>query len=80
MIIEFTKQAQKEFIKLEKTAQKQIALAIRKVEAGEVIPKKLTNIQEWKVRAGDYRIILEVYFENDKAYVVRVQHRREVYK
>jgi len=80
MKVEFTKQALKEITKLDKTVQKQVASAIRKIEADEVIPKKLINIQEWKIRSGDYRIILEVYFEQDKAFVLRVQHRREVYR
>ena len=80
MIVEFTKQAVKEFSKLEKITQKQVALTIRKIESDQVRPQKLTNIQEWKVRTGDYRIILEVYFEQDKAYILRIKHRREVYR
>lgn len=41
---------------------------------------RLTNIRQWRVRSGDYRIILDVYFEQDKAYIVSVQHRREAYR
>ena len=80
MNVEFTKQAIKELSKLEKPIQVRIASAIRKIEADKILPQKLTNIQEWKIRSGDYRIILEVFFDEDKAYVLRIQHRREVYR
>ena len=41
---------------------------------------KLTGVDAWRIRVGDYRVIYEI--EDDKVLVtvVRVGHRREVYQ
>lgn len=44
------------------------------------MPEKLAGVEEYKVRSGDYRIILEVYFSEGKAFILRVMHRSKVYK
>ncbi len=43
--------------------------------------KKLQgNADQWRIRTGDYRIILDIVLLDNVAYVVRVGHRREVYR
>ncbi len=35
---------------------------------------------KWRVRVGDYRILYEIDDKNSTAKVMRVKHRREVYR
>ena len=38
------------------------------------------SINDWRIRIGDYRIIYEVDDEAKAVRVMRVRHRREVYR
>ncbi len=40
---------------------------------------KLTNSDDWRIRAGDYRILYTIEDKRLIVTVVRVQHRRDVY-
>ncbi|MCX6641553.1 MAG: type II toxin-antitoxin system RelE/ParE family toxin [bacterium] len=43
--------------------------------------RKITGSEaSWRVRVGDYRIIYEVDDELKKVMVMRIKHRREVYR
>ena len=76
--------AAKEFRKLDKTIQKRIAALVDKVEAS-VNPrfsgKALKgNDKEWRYRVGDYRLICEIKDWELIVWMVRIGHRREVYR
>ena len=42
--------------------------------------KKLKGRNAWRVRTGDYRIIYEIEDENVKIILVKIRHRKEVYR
>lgn len=78
-----TKRAQKDLESLDKTTQKRIA---EKLDQMLVYPlpvdlKKLKGYENlWRLRVGDYRIILEIREQEITVYALRVMHRREVYR
>ena len=41
---------------------------------------KLTGEEAWRIRIGDYRVIYEIHDRRLLVLVVRVAHRREVYR
>jgi mRNA interferase RelE/StbE len=43
--------------------------------------KKLKDFSDtWRLRVGNYRVILQVDQEEDVAYATRIKHRREAYR
>jgi mRNA interferase RelE/StbE len=42
--------------------------------------KKLKGREAWRIRVGDYRVVYEIHDDVLIVLVVRVAHRREVYK
>ena len=42
--------------------------------------KKLKGRDAWRVRVGDYRIIYEIESDRLLVYVLRIGHRRDVYR
>lgn len=85
--VEFTTSAAKELRKLRKTIQPKLMRNIAdRVHALAVDPRppgveKVENAGDlWRVRAGDYRIVYSIEDEVLTVLVVRIGHRREVYK
>jgi mRNA interferase RelE/StbE len=42
--------------------------------------KKLTGVNAWRIRAGDWRVIYQIHDSRLIVLVIRVGHRREIYK
>jgi mRNA interferase RelE/StbE len=42
--------------------------------------KKLKGMEAWRIRIGDYRVVYEIHDDVLIVLVVRVAHRKEVYK
>lgn len=42
--------------------------------------EKLTGLNRYRVRQGDYRILYEIYDKEVVIMVVKIGHRKEVYK
>lgn len=40
----------------------------------------LVDIKAWRLRVGDYRLILDIDEEKKTLYVLKVGHRRNIYK
>jgi mRNA interferase RelE/StbE len=84
--IEFARAAQKELEKLDKPVARRILnflyQRVGKLDDPRKIGQKLqgTLSEFWKYRVGDYRLICSL--ENDRlvVLVLRIGHRREVYK
>ncbi len=57
---------------------------IKKVEVMRGSPyrflSKIIGRKEWKLRVGDYRIFIDLDYEMNKLYVLRIDHRRRAYK
>lgn len=76
--------ATREFRKLDNAIKKRVAVLVDKIEAS-VNPrfsgKALKgNDKEWRYRVGDYRLVCEIKDRELIVWMVRVGHRREVYK
>ena len=77
-----TQRAEKDLAKLDNKTRQRIIMALdRMVEnpnAADI--KKLKGISErWRLRVGDYRVLLEITGKEITIYALRVKHRREVY-
>lgn len=81
--ISFSKGAQKQFDKLDKTVQDRILRYLHQRVAYDARRLGKPLIWEktgfWRYRVGDYRIIAELMDEQLIVEVVRVGHRKEVY-
>ncbi len=70
--------------KLSKLETKWIKEIINKVEAIKNNPihylRKLENSKSWRLRVGDYRVIMDIDFSNKKISVLTLGHRKDVYK
>ena len=79
--IKWTLISSKQFGKLDKTIQKRI---INKLELIRVNPflyaTKLVGFNVYKIRVGDYRIILSIEKNTLVILVLKVGHRRSIYK
>lgn len=85
--IEFTSKAKKQFEKLEKHAQEQINRYIEKHFGDEPTEprshgKPLTGRLKgyWRYETGKYRLVCEIQDGICKVIVVKVGHRREIYR
>jgi mRNA interferase RelE/StbE len=80
--VAFERNAEKEFLKLDKQAQEFIALKIIDLKNGNFTDDKAlkgNHKHKYRKRAGDYRII---YFRENNILlitIIRVAHRKEVY-
>jgi mRNA interferase RelE/StbE len=82
--IELTGSAEKELAKLDKPVAKRIIKFLR--ERVSIDPRATGKALKgdhsglWRYRVGDYRVICEIYDEKISLLVVRVGHRKEVYR
>lgn len=80
-IINIKKSAQKELAKIEDTYQNKIIEKIYELADDPYKnSKKLTAREAYRIRVGNYRVIYEI--ENKKLIilVIKIGHRREIYK
>lgn len=82
-VLEFTPLAAKQFRRLTAAARRRLATPIDALASNPRPPnaKKLKGGRDaWRLRVGDYRIIYEIYDDRLLILVVRLGHRREVYR
>ena len=80
--IAFDKDAEKEFLKLDKQAQKLISTKILDLQDGNFSNDKQLQGKhkgKFRKRAGDYRIIYLKESDYLVISVIRIAHRKEVY-
>jgi len=57
---------------------------IRKVENLKLAPyhfiERLTDCAAWKLKVGDYRVILDIGENKKEVIVLKVSHRKNIYK
>jgi mRNA interferase RelE/StbE len=78
-----TKQAKKDIDALEPTLRKRLGkklLQVASLEDIHVVAKHLVNsaIGDHRIRMGDYRVLFDL--EDRDMVILRVQHRKEVYR
>jgi mRNA interferase RelE/StbE len=84
--VEFDNRARKELRKLDKSSQVRILTWLRETLAIAKDPRRTgTSLKGrmkglWRYRVGDYRIISQIQDEQVLILVVRVGHRRDIYK
>jgi len=80
--IEFATRAARDFLKLTPEAQRRVSAKVDSLVADPRPPgcEKLSGVEAYRLRAGDYRV---VYLVDDGAAIVtvtRVGHRRDIYR
>jgi len=81
--IEFTRSAAKALKSIPKTDQKRIAKKIESLAEGPLEPAKTKMKGDnpfHRVRVGDYRIIYEIQNEIFLVLILKIGHRKEVYR
>jgi len=81
--IEFRPSAYREFKKLSRDIQERIAEKMDSLARNPLPPasEKLTGKKNrYRLRTGDYRIVYEIRKERLLVLVVRIAHRRDVYR
>lgn len=80
--VEFTKSAQKELRKLTPQVSRRLAQAIYSLQEdprkGNVRP--MVGTTSWRLRVGDYRVVYDISDGKLTILVIRIAHRRDVYK
>lgn len=80
--VEFVKSAQKELSKLPRQTSFRIAKAIYKLSTdprkGNVRP--MVGAKSWRLRVGDYRVVYDILEDRLVVLVIRIRHRKEVYR
>ena len=77
-----TRRAAKELKRIERADQSRIVGAIELLRHHPYPPKaqKLATREAWRIRVGDYRVIYLVEGATVTITVIRIAHRREVYR
>lgn len=79
--VEWAKPALKELRKLDNQTQQRIWLSIDNLLINKANIKKLTDrVNEWKLRVGDYRVILVMDRVSKKIFITHIKHRKDVYR
>lgn len=82
-VLRFSKSADKEFGKLPRDVQRRIG---RSLDRLTVDPRRQGNVRpmvgstSWRLRVGDYRIIYDIYDTELVILIIKVSHRRDVYR
>jgi mRNA interferase RelE/StbE len=76
----FTEPALKELRKLERVMQTRIIGALERIRIRpEAFVTKLVGDPRFKLRVGDYRVLMELDRANRRILVLRIAHRKNVY-
>jgi len=79
-IVEFTKTAEKDFFKLEKTLQERIVAVLERIKVRpEHFLLPLSGRSEYKLRFGDYRLIIDIQKNKLLLLVIKVGYRKNIY-
>ena len=78
--ITFTDTSRKQFHKLEKSIQERIIKALERIRIRpENYVKKLIGGQGYRLRVGDYRVILDIQKSELIILVIKIGHRKKIY-
>ena len=78
--VEFTELAEKQFKRFPKEIQERIVTSLERIRIRpESFIEKLVGIPGYKLRIGDYRVILDLQNEKLLILVIKVGHRKNIY-
>ncbi len=79
--IVLSQNAENELKKLDKSVQYRIVAALERIRIRpESYVKKLVGETSYKLRVGDYRIIMDIDHSKLLILVIKVGHRKNIYK
>ena len=79
--LQYTETALKKLKKLDRKTQERIIIALERIRYNPFKHvKKLVGREEYRLRVGDYRILMRIYKEKLIILVVTLGHRRSIYK
>jgi len=84
--VDFDPRALAELQKLDRVTQKRVLKFLRERIAGHAKPRDLgkalvgEKARLWRYRVGDYRVICSVSDEQHRVQVLRIGHRKDVYR
>ena len=81
--VKFTAAAEKQLAKLDRPVQRRIFKFLEDIVKGDPRDKGKTlqgDEHAWRYRVGVYRIVCDLVDREMVVYVIRVGHRREVYR
>jgi len=79
--LEFTDTFRKQFSKLEKSIQQRIITALERIRIRpDYFIKRLVGSPYYRLRVGDYRIILDIKQDKLIIIVMELGHRKNIYK
>lgn len=77
----FSQKAKKQLFKLEKNIQERIISALERIRIRpEAYVTKLVGDPGYKLRVGDYRLIMDIDNNNLFVLVIKVGHKKNIYK
>lgn len=82
--IEISSRAQKDFKKLDPKVRERITKAILSLETNRY-PQQFKalvghEIAHFRLRIGDYRILYDMYTEDQTVLILRIGHRKDIYR
>ncbi len=79
--MEFSELAAEKFRKLDRTVRDRIARKLRDVaEDPRRFLTRLASVEAYRLRVGDYRVIVDVDWEHEIVQVLTLGHRSTVYR
>ena len=79
--VEFSKTAEKQLYKLEKNIQVRIISTLERIRIRPYPHvKKLVGSPYFRLRVGDYRLILDIQPDKLIIFVIEIGHRKGIYK
>ncbi len=79
--VEFSKLAERQFFRLEKEIQRRIVAVLERISIRPFhFVKKIVGSPYYRLRVGNYRIILDIKQDKLIIFVIGVGHRRRIYK
>lgn len=82
--IVISSKAQYDYKKLDKSVQTRIQKAILSLESDQTPAQSrgLTGkgLAQYRLRVGDYRILYDVYHADKTVLIIRIGHRKEIYR
>ncbi len=77
----FSQKAKKQLFRLEKNIQKRIITALERIRIRpEAYITKLVGDPGYKLRVGDYRLIMDIDNNDLLILIIKVGHRKNIYK
>lgn len=79
--VTFSQKAKKQLFKLEKLIQERIISALERIRIRpEAYIAKLVGDPGYKLRVGDYRVIMDINKRKLIILVIKIGHRRNIYE